>query len=134
MSPNSSRTVFISHSRGDAAFARELSRALRERGFAIWFDEDLEVGDARSERLKASLRASSWFVVLLSAESHRSPSSSLELGAALSQGKTILPVLLSNAAEARLPRQLATLSPIQATHLRPSEVADKLIETIEKAA
>jgi hypothetical protein len=56
-----------------------------------------------------------------------------ELGAAMGQGKNVLPVYLSERARRRSPSLLSDVQGITATDLRPREVASRVAEVVKAA-
>jgi nucleoside 2-deoxyribosyltransferase len=88
------RTVFISHSAGDADWARSFAQALKERGVSVWFDEfDVRPGESVRDALEAGLRSSDVLVALLDADSPSKPNLFFELGAALGMGKKVVAIV-----------------------------------------
>ncbi len=58
--------VFISHSSVDTWVARQIARAVEERGATYFLDEaDMEYGDDFEEKILAAVRASQELLVLL---------------------------------------------------------------------
>ena len=117
------KTVFISHSAGDAAWARSFARALKERGVTVWFDEDLRPGDSFGEALEASLRNSDVLVALLDPESPSKPSLFFEIGAAIGMGKRVVPIV---------PKGVDPSAPPLSVRLRSYLVRDTPEETAEE--
>ncbi|UOX91052.1 toll/interleukin-1 receptor domain-containing protein [Amycolatopsis sp. FBCC-B4732] len=61
--------VFISHSSANKTFVKRLAMDLAQRGFEVWYDEwRLDVGARLTETIRASLGASSFVLVAMSAE------------------------------------------------------------------
>jgi hypothetical protein len=88
------RTVFISHSAGDADWARSFAKALKERGVSVWFDEfDVRPGESVRDALEAGLRGSDVLVALLDANAPSRPNLFFELGAALGMGKKVVAIV-----------------------------------------
>jgi hypothetical protein len=88
------RTVFISHSAGDADWARSFAQALKERGVSVWFDEfDVRPGESVRDALEAGLRSSDVLVALLDSDSPSKPNLFFELGAALGMGKRVVAIV-----------------------------------------
>jgi hypothetical protein len=88
------KTVFISHSAGDADWARSFAQALKERGVRVWFDEfDVRPGESVRDALEAGLRSSDLLVALFDAESPLKPNLFFEFGAALGMGKKIVTII-----------------------------------------
>jgi len=67
MSPTSRPgSVFISYKREEAAAATHLREALVKEGFNVWWDEDLQCGQAWAEKLDEAVRDAACIVVLWS--------------------------------------------------------------------
>ena len=66
---NNSRSgfVFISYKREEARTAESLREALVKQGFNVWWDEDLQCGQAWAEKLDAAVQDAACIVVLWSA-------------------------------------------------------------------
>jgi hypothetical protein len=125
--------IFISHTGRDSQFARALSQALESEGLATWYVSLARTTEPIQRELAEALKASSWYVVLLSDEALDSSWVNFELGAAMGQGKHVLPVYLSESARRRSPAHLSTVEGIRATDLRPREVASKVAELVKAA-
>jgi len=65
--------VFISYKREEAAAARRLREALVQEGFTVWWDEDLQCGQAWAEEIDAAVRKAACIIVLWSARAVASP-------------------------------------------------------------
>ena len=65
--------VFISYKREEAAAAGRLREALVQEGFNVWWDEDLQCGQAWAEKLDAAVREAACIIVLWSARAVVSP-------------------------------------------------------------
>lgn len=65
--------VFISYKREEAAAAGRLREALVQEGFNVWWDEDLQCGQAWAEKLDAAVREAACIIVLWSARAVASP-------------------------------------------------------------
>jgi hypothetical protein len=93
MADKHSVRVFISYARKDRPWVQEFTAGLREAGLDTYFDiADLSPGEPWQDRLESALRASEAFVFVLSPDSVVSPSTLLELGAAIGGDKRIIPV------------------------------------------
>jgi predicted nucleotide-binding protein len=98
------RRVFISHSSGDAAWARSFAQALIERGVSVWFDEfDVQPGESVRDALEEGLRSSDVLVALLDADSPSKPNLFFELGAALGMGKRVVAIVPKDLDPSALP-------------------------------
>lgn len=126
--------IFFSFSRDELPFVRSVAAALQEHGVETWLDpHDIQSGEAFSERLSASLRGSSALVVFIS-HAVESPWMNFEIGAALAQSKTVLPVFLSHPAREQTPPFLAAFSSIDASDLKPDQVAERIAEALQAAS
>lgn len=86
--------VFISHSSVDTWVARQLARAVEERGATCFLDEaDMEYGDDFEDKILAAVRASQELLVLLTPWAIKRPYIWLEIGAVWGQGQRIVGVL-----------------------------------------
>jgi hypothetical protein len=91
---NSMGKVFISHTAGDAEWARSFAQALKQRGISVWFDEfDVQPGESLRNALESGLRSSDVLVALLDAEAPTQPNLFFELGAAIGMGKKVVPIV-----------------------------------------
>lgn len=61
--------VFISYSRPDARLAEEVARALRERHFDPWLDEEIPAGDDFSDAIEAAAARADGLLFLVDAAS-----------------------------------------------------------------
>jgi hypothetical protein len=99
----SSPTVFISYSRKDTGFVRQLARDLERAGYDPWWDiADLRGGQAWAAEIDKQIRACDLVVVVLSPDSNRSQWVSKETLRASEIGKPIVPVMC-RASELPLP-------------------------------
>jgi hypothetical protein len=88
------RTVFVSHSAKDSAWARSFAQALKQRGIQVWFDEfDVQPSELWRDAIEAGLRNSDVLVALVDGDSSSKPNLFFELGAAIGMGKRIVPIL-----------------------------------------
>lgn len=97
---SSSKSVFICHSSRDKNFARQLSKALKERSVDVWLDEEkVLVGQDFVKQLENGIRESDFVVLILSPNFvNQGPWAQEEFRMALSrqiaeQKTRILPVL-----------------------------------------
>jgi TolB-like protein len=64
----SSKAVFLSYARDDAAAARRIADALRSVGLEVWFDEnELRGGDAWDQKIRRQIKECALFVPVVSA-------------------------------------------------------------------
>jgi len=85
--------VFVSYAHPDRALAEELFRRLRPLAVDVWSDDELRAGENWQEALRSRLRASQYFVLLLTPRTFESSWVLQELGAAFALGKQIIPVV-----------------------------------------
>lgn len=64
--------VFLSYARPNETTAKQIANALRQQGYAVWFDEHLPAHRAYSEVIEEQLEAARAVIVLWSSESARS--------------------------------------------------------------
>jgi len=126
------RTVFISHSSRDTAWARSFARALKERGVRAWFDEfELQPGEPRQDAIETALRNSDVLVPLVDPESNWKPNLFFELGLAIGTGKRVVPIV---------PKDLdPEILPVNVRHRlflirdTPEQTAEELYTTLQAA-
>jgi hypothetical protein len=132
MTPVEKKSVFISHSVGDAEWARSFARALKERGVSVWFDEfDVRPGESVRDALEAGLRGSDVLVALLDADGPCKPNLFFELGAALGMGKKVVPIVPRNLDPSSLPLNVR----LRRYLIRdtPEHTAEELSNTLQAA-
>lgn len=94
-----SRTIFISHASEDkAAVARPLARALKRRGYRVWYDEFvLTLGDSLKQSIDKGLAECDFGIVILSPNFFAKHWAQEELGGLVAResadgSKVILPI------------------------------------------
>lgn len=129
-----SRRIFLSYAYDELPFVRSVAGELRKRGVDTGF-ETREIGptDLLSEQLGDALRSSSALVVFIGGSAD-SPWMNFEIGAALEQSKTVLPVFLSQEAREAAPSLIREFHGIDASHLKPDEVAVEIADVIAGVA
>ena len=91
-------SIFISYSRKDEAFARDLATALAQLGADIWIDvEDIPAGMKWSTAIQQGLDTSDALIVIISPEAMASRNVEDEWQYVLDQNKPVIPVLLREA-------------------------------------
>ncbi len=125
--------VFISyrHVEPDEGLAEALAEALKSRRHPVFIDRQIEMGTRWVDEIDRQIRASAFFVVVLSAESIRSDMVRQEVALAHQlEGKMrILPIRAGF--EGELPYDLASyLNPIQYAMWRPDEPFDAIIRQV----
>jgi len=124
--------VFISHSAGDAAWARSFAQALKQRGVAVWFDEfDVRPGESLRDALESGLRDSDVVVALVDAESPGKPNLFFELGAAIGMGKRFVPIVPKGMDPNALPLDVRLRRYL--VRDTPEQTAEELSLTLEAA-
>ncbi len=87
--------IFLSYSRTDEAFARQLATSLSELGADVWIDlEDIPVGMKWSRAIQEGLDVSDVLLVIISPESMASHNVEDEWQYYLDQKKPVIPLLL----------------------------------------
>lgn len=96
--------VFISYSDENASWAESLAKELERQSIKVWWGktDPSEYASPASEA-SATLRDSRFFVPLLGESNIDSPSTNLQLGAAMGLGKKIIPVVSRDVLLERLP-------------------------------
>ena len=109
--PNQSIDVFISYSRADADFARQLNGELQVHGKTTWFDqESIAAGSANfQEEIFNGIENADHFLFIISPNAIQSPYCAEEVAYAESLNKRILTVLYRPVSSKELPPALATV-------------------------
>lgn len=116
--------IFLSYSNDDSPYVRLVAAELARRGLdARLPHEDIDVGEPVTDRVENALRSSSVLVAFLGGALD-SPWLNFEIGAALGAAKTVLPVFLTAGAREAAPPAVRQFSGIDASSLKPDEVAD----------
>lgn len=107
--PDSSLDVFISYSRADADFARQLNDALQAQGKRTWFDqESIAAGTADfSREIRLGIEASDNFLFVLSPKSTSSPYCADEVEYAVGLHKRLVTILYRPLGQSQLHPELA---------------------------
>lgn len=86
--------VFISYSRHDQDYARQLADHIRQNGFPVWIDDRIDYGDQWFKEIEKAIRASVAFVVVMTPDSDASEWVHREILIAKREKKPIFPLLL----------------------------------------
>jgi serine/threonine-protein kinase len=86
--------VFISYSRHDQDYARELADHIRQNGFPVWIDDRIDYGDQWFKEIEKAIKASAAFVVVMTPDSDASEWVHREILIAKREKKLIFPLLL----------------------------------------
>src|SRR5436853_3850549 len=87
--------VFVSYNHQDRELARDMAALLEQRGYSVWWDRDLLVGDNFVLKIDEALRQARCVVVLWTHASIKSRYVLEEASFAREQG-TLMPVLLED--------------------------------------
>jgi hypothetical protein len=88
--------LFISHSSGDAAVARELRAVLEADGYTCWMAPDDVTGTSSwIEQILEAIKASAVMIVLVSDRANRSSHVSREVALAFDRQHPVLPITSS---------------------------------------
>jgi hypothetical protein len=85
--------IFISYSRRDQQFIKQLAGDLRRQVVSVWYDDRLRPGMAWREQLAQAIRVMNVFVLVMSPTSLASKNVAWEIQTAQQLNKVILPVL-----------------------------------------
>jgi hypothetical protein len=87
--------IFISYSRNDETFARQLATSLSDMGADIWIDiEDIPAGMKWSSAIQQGLDSGDLLIVIISPDSMGSHNVEDEWQYYLDNGKPVIPVLI----------------------------------------
>lgn len=86
--------IFVSYSHRDAEKVTQIIRILKEKMCRVWYDEGLKGGDSWNDSIAEHLKACSVFLLFISAASVASKYVFSEINYALTNDKTIIPVVL----------------------------------------
>lgn len=102
------KDLFISYSRVDVAYARDLAATLTDLGFTLWRDRsDLEGGENWWQQIEAAIRNVDSMILLLSEASLNSKIVSKEWRYARQLGTRVIPVIADGFAPERAPRWMS---------------------------
>ncbi|MCD4687379.1 MAG: toll/interleukin-1 receptor domain-containing protein [Anaerolineae bacterium] len=87
--------VFISYSHDDSAYAIQLVHALQVAGFEVWFDEQIEYGDAWWPVIEQAIQECDAIIALMSPAGKKSRWVQCEIMLAVELHKPSFPVLLA---------------------------------------
>lgn len=89
--------IFLSYRHKDSDIAERIKKALIKRGFSVWSDLDIPVGDLWNVAVGDSIKEHSYkngLFMLLTSEGEQSDFLKRELDLALQQGALVLPVII----------------------------------------
>jgi nucleotide-binding universal stress UspA family protein len=120
--------VFLSYSREDLEYVRDLQRQLREQDLHAWRDEvSIPGGTEWARVIDAAINEMDVMVVVVTSASAKSEWVEKECSAFLKNGKTVVPYVVHAAKKAALPTYLAPLQYVDGTCTNgPSVLARRL--------
>jgi hypothetical protein len=125
-------SVFLSYSAKDRQWVSQFQSALSEAGIRAWFDvENILPGDRWEDQIQKALRESTTLVVILSSRSIQSPWTFFELGAAVADGKRIIPILTEDIDMRHVPVPLARFQLLREPS--PVEAGKRVAEVLKEA-
>ncbi|MBL8153871.1 MAG: protein kinase [Anaerolineae bacterium] len=86
--------VFISYSRRDQDYARQLADQLRTNGFGVWIDDRIDYGDRWFKEIEQAIVDCAAITVIMTPDSHESEWVHREILIAKREKKPIFPLLL----------------------------------------
>lgn len=124
--------VFLSYSRKDGDFARQLNRVLQESGKTVWFDQESISSGANFElELYKGIQNSDNFLFVISPDSVTSPYCENEVNYAAQQGKRLVSVLCRETEPSSLPEILKSINWIDFAQQDFDKQFPELIQTLE---
>jgi hypothetical protein len=121
--------VFISYSRKDIEFARQLSGDLEKAGFKVWWDiSDLKSGDEWVRTIPAAIEASRYFIILLSPDAVASQWVEREYLHALNLRRKVIPLMVRPCS---VPFALANINYLDFTVSDPVTSFNRLLADLE---
>lgn len=129
MPEESNYDVFLSYSHKDQPWVSQFVSSLSKAGVKPWFDKaELSLGDHWRDRIEEALRKSRVVVVLVSPNNIESRWTFFELGAAIADGKRIIPIVTQDMDLKKLPLLLRQYHFL--TEPSPQEAARKVAEVV----
>ncbi len=123
--------VFISYSRKDQQFVRDLHTALQQRDLDSWVDwEDIPLTADFLREIYSAIEAADTFVFVISPDSVRSEVCGREIAHAVEHGKRLIPVVRRPGAEKEMPPAVARLNWI---FFRPEDEFDASLDALVTA-
>ena len=101
--------IFLSYSRSDTEFMRNLCADLRSEGFRVWIDEGLDPGTKRwEEEVERAIEHARAIVTILSPASKQSLWVGRELSYGEGRGIRVFPVLAEGSEQSSVPLRLSS--------------------------
>lgn len=105
-------TVFISYSREDTDFMRQLKSRLEQSGIKVWVDENIKGGATWDNIIEEALATSDSIIVVLSKASVASKMVMNEVSYGIEENKSVIPVMVE---ECKIPFRLRRIQYIDFT-------------------
>ncbi len=121
--------VFLSYAHEDRVFAHQISSVLANRGFSVWSDSSIPMGENWNDAIKKALRQANIFIPIVSKSYLNSDFAIAELGGAYGLKKQILPIRLS----ADIHKMPFNIADIQMLDARKMDM-ESLVNSIETEA
>jgi hypothetical protein len=131
MTEKPSYKVFLSYSSKDKKWVSAFTDSLQSAGVTTWFDASaLAPGERWQDRIQEALRDSRYLVIILTSHSIHNPWTFFEVGAAVADEKTIIPVVTEDVQLERIPSLLRQFQFLK--EASPAEAAKRVAEVIEE--
>ncbi len=125
--------IFLSYSHADRDWVDQFVHSLTNRQIDVWYDmQDIKAGDRWEELIQEALRKSSILVAILSKSSVDRPWMFFELGAAVADGKRVIPVLIGDLNIRDLPSLLTKFQAV--TTEDPNKAGEIVAEAVHKTS
>lgn len=124
--------VFLSYTAHDVPWVQAFASALRRSGVKGFDAHEIKPGDRWQNRVEEALRESRTLVMVLTSDSVSRPWTFFELGAAIADGKRIVPVLAGDFDESNLPALVRQYQFVREPS--PEEAARKVAEAVNDFA
>ena len=125
--------IFLSYSRTDSNFMRQLRADLRAEGFTIWTDERLAPGTPVWQRaIETEIEAAHCMVVLLSPTARQSIWVAREIAYAEALGLPMYPALVAGDVRRSVPISLITVQRVDLRHDYARAVETQLVPAIRR--
>jgi hypothetical protein len=128
-----SNQVFISYARNDTELAYYLAEELSKRGFKVWYDIEIKVGEEWASQIESALKESDSMIAILNQNSYSSSYVRNELEYALfneDYKNRLLPVFIGSADEANFARLPWVLNKLEYLRLPDSDSLESLANEI----
>jgi hypothetical protein len=128
--------LFVSYSREDVPYVRELVRALQALEIRLWYDDAAQrFGGSFNRSIEEALERSRFFLVVLSPAYLSSDWGNFELGVALSRyapEKRLVPVYARDVDPRRVPASVRNMNGLNARDSSVQELARLIADIVQK--